>query len=90
MMTSLIIFRFDLFRAMLELTASATLPSVHYNDATAALQLPDPLWDGKGCGPTNTCCSFNTPPWFVKGLASPTTDDLEMRVCRPLAYGSSH
>ena len=41
----------------------------------------DPLWDGAGCGPMSTCCSFNTPPWFYKQL-QPTTDDIEMRVCR--------
>ena len=22
----------------------------------------DPLWDGAGCGPDNTCCSLNNPP----------------------------
>ena len=42
----------------------------------------DPLWDGAGCGPLNTCCSFNNPPWFYKQLQQPTTDDIEMRVCR--------
>ena len=42
----------------------------------------DPLWDGAGCGPLNTCCSFNHPPWFYKQLPQPTTDDIEMRVCR--------
>ena len=42
----------------------------------------DPLWDGEGCGARNTCCSFNTPPWFYKQLPQPTTDDIEMRVCR--------
>ena len=41
----------------------------------------DPLWDGTGCGPLNTCCRFNNPPWFHK-LLQPTTDDIEMRVCR--------
>ena len=41
----------------------------------------DPLWDGAGCGPLNTCCSFNTPPWFYKQLPHSTTDDIEMRVC---------
>ena len=41
----------------------------------------DPLWDGAGCGPLNTCCSFNTPPWFYKQLSQPTADDIEMRVC---------
>ena len=43
--------------------------------------LDDPLWDGEGCGPTSTCCSFNNPPWFSKQLPSPTTDDIEMRLC---------
>ena len=42
----------------------------------------DPLWDGAGCGLLNTCCSFNNPPWFYKQLPQPTTDDIEMRVCR--------
>ena len=42
----------------------------------------DPLWDGAGCGPHSTCCSFNNPPWFYKQLPQLTTDDIEMRVCR--------
>ncbi len=42
----------------------------------------NPLWDGEGCVPPNTCCSFNTPPWFYKQLPQPTTDNIEMRVCR--------
>ena len=42
----------------------------------------DPLWDGAGCGSQNTCCSFNNPPWFYKQLPQPTTDDIEMRLCR--------
>jgi hypothetical protein len=41
----------------------------------------EPLWDGEGCGSQNTCCSFNTPPWFYKQLPQHTTDDIEMRVC---------
>ena len=41
----------------------------------------DPLWDGAGCGPLNTCCTFNNPPWFYKELPEPTTDDIEMRAC---------
>ena len=41
----------------------------------------DPLWDGAGCGDRDRCCSFNTPPWFYRQL-SPTTDGIEMRVCR--------
>ena len=41
----------------------------------------NPLWDGSGCGSTSTCCSFNTPPWFLKELSTPTSDNIEMRVC---------
>ena len=41
----------------------------------------DPLWDGQGCGPTSSCCAFNSPPWFNVQLSSPTTDDIEVRIC---------
>ena len=41
----------------------------------------DPLWDGQGCGPTSSCCSFNNPPWFCKQLPEPTSDDIELRSC---------
>ena len=53
----------------------------------------DPLWDGEGCGPTNTCCYDSqrevNPPWFVKTLSSPTSDNIEMRMCRPNHSGST-
>ena len=42
----------------------------------------DPLWDGEGCGPSSTCCDLNNPPWFCRALPRPTTDDLEVRICR--------
>ena len=41
----------------------------------------DPLWDGEECGPTSSCCTFNSPPWFNVRLPSPTTDDIEVRIC---------
>ena len=41
----------------------------------------DPLWDGQGCGPTSTCCTFNNPPWFCKQLPQSTNVDLEVRLC---------
>ena len=41
----------------------------------------DPLWDGQGCGPTSSCCTFNSPPWFNVRLSPPTTDDIEVRIC---------
>ena len=41
----------------------------------------DPLWDGQGCGLTSSCCTFHSPPWFNVQLPSPTTDDIEVRIC---------
>ena len=41
----------------------------------------DPLWDGQGCGRLNTCCSFNSPPWFMKQLPASTHDNIEIRLC---------
>ena len=41
----------------------------------------DPLWDGQGCGPTSSCCTFNSPPWFNVTLSAPTTDYIEVRIC---------
>ncbi len=41
----------------------------------------DPLWDGQGCIHGNQCCLLNNPPWFKKTLPTPTTDDIEMRLC---------
>ena len=40
----------------------------------------DPLWDGAGCR-AGTCCTFNTPPWFVNQLSGPITDPLELHSC---------
>ena len=42
----------------------------------------DPLWDGKGCSSRSSCCRFNTPPWFNRTLPGPTTNDIEVRICR--------
>ena len=47
----------------------------------------DPLWDGQGCGPTSSCCTFNSPPWFNVQLSSPTTDDIEIRICGQRGIG---
>ena len=47
-----------------------------------ALYTDDPLWDGSGCGSSSSCCEFNNPPWFCATLPQPTTDDLELRICR--------
>ena len=39
----------------------------------------DPLWDGQDC--PSRCCEFNNPPYFIKTLPAPTTDDIELRIC---------
>ena len=39
-----------------------------------------PLWDGENCLSSSTCCSLHT-PYFVKQLPTPTTDDIEARIC---------
>ena len=53
-----------------------------YNSGTYTAFFPDdPLWDGNGCTASSTCCSFNNPPYFTKQLPSPTTDDIEARIC---------
>ena len=41
----------------------------------------DPLWDGQGCGPTSSCCTFNSPPWFNVQLSPATTEYIEVRIC---------
>ena len=40
----------------------------------------DPLWDGEQC--EGQCCSNGkSPPWFSVELASPTVEDIEVRIC---------
>ena len=47
------------------------------------VDLTYPLWDGQcGTDSSRACCSTNSPPWFNTELPQPTTDDIEMRVCR--------
>ena len=61
--------------------------AVEHTVDTSIFYADNPLWDGAGCGPQNTCCSFNNPPWFYKQLPQNTTDDIEMRVCRNQGSG---
>jgi hypothetical protein len=64
--------------------------SAYYSNPSSDIKADDPLWDGRGCGSSSTCCSVhngcgisNSPPWFIKQLKSPTTDSVEMRLCKP-------
>jgi hypothetical protein len=54
-------------------------PGQQFNNAV--FYADDPLWDGQGCGPTSTCCTFNNPPWFCKQLPQSTNAHLEVRLC---------
>ena len=50
----------------------------------------DTLWDGEDCLPSSMCCSQHNPPYFIKQLPTPTTDDIEARVClhNPSSYAN--
>ena len=50
----------------------------------------DPLWDGRGCGETSTCCEFNDPLWFCKELSTLTFADIELRICGDQALGDEN
>ena len=39
------------------------------------------LWTGDSCTPGNPCCSFHNPPYFSVQLPTPTTDQIELRIC---------
>ena len=54
---------------------------VNSGSPSSIIYLDDPLWDGQNCTATSTCCSFNNPPYFTKQLPSPTSDDIEARMC---------
>ena len=46
----------------------------------------NPLWDGQGCAPYNSCCEFNNPPWFCKHLPATTNEDIEVRLIVTAAH----
>ena len=52
------------------------------NDESNTFHSDHPLWDGVGCTADIECCPTDNPPYFLKTLPQPTTDDIEMRVCR--------
>ena len=52
----------------------------HSTGVSSTYYTGDPLWDGAGCV-SGSCCTFNSPPWFCKNLSTPTTDDIQLRLC---------
>ena len=45
------------------------------------------LWDGVDCPNNDPCCSYNSPPFFKVSLQSPTTENIEVRICQDQAHG---
>ena len=41
----------------------------------------DRLWSGSDCNTASSCCSFHIPPYFSVQLPTPTTDQIELRIC---------
>ena len=58
------------------------------NDESNTFHSDHPLWDGVGCVADNECCPTDNPPYFLKTLPQPTTDNIEMRVCRNEGRGN--
>lgn len=54
----------------------------HGSSAPSGLVLSNALWDGENCAPSTTCCDNPNLPWFERELPNPTTDDIELRICR--------
>ena len=52
----------------------------HFQD-NMRLALEDPLWDGDGCGPGNSCCAQAGMPWFYRTLPQEVSEDIEVRLC---------
>ena len=38
------------------------------------------VWDAPDC--ESACCTLNSPPYFITTLPAPTSDDIEVRICR--------
>ena len=47
----------------------------------ARIALEDPLWDGDGCSPGNSCCALAGMPWFCRTLPQEVSEDIEVRIC---------
>ena len=51
-----------------------------FTDGSRRKDDDDDLWDGKGCGPSSSCCEWNDPPYFCKHFRYTTNEDLEIRL----------
>ena len=48
----------------------------------------DRLWSGSDCNTASSCCSFHNPPYFSVQLPTPTTDQIELRICSDQELGN--
>ena len=48
----------------------------------SVFHLNNVLWDGEECGTNSDCCTRLSHPFFVKQLEQPTTDDIDLRLCK--------
>ena len=46
------------------------------------LYTEDPLWDGAGCLPENSCCYQPSMLWFYRQFPKAETGNIEVRICR--------
>ena len=70
--------------------AAYIYPGYYDRESELIFHSNDTLWDGKDCHSSSTCCSRRNPPYFTKTLRTPTTDDLELRMCTRYHYYSSY
>ena len=47
----------------------------------------DPLWDGKGCSSSNSCCAQPNLPWFYRQIPLTSNENVEARICYDQAFG---
>ena len=61
--------------------SGTTGPAIHAN-----FYLSDPLWDGKGCPANSGCCAQMGMPKFYRKTLEPSTDNIEVRICKDEAH----
>ena len=50
------------------------------------LYTDDPLWDGAGCLPENSCCYGEGMPWFFRQFPVKVKGEIEVRICQDQAF----
>ena len=61
-----------------------------YTNEHTRLYSDDSLWDGAGCLSENSCCYDAGMPWFFRQFPTPTTGDLEVRICHDSNFGDQN